>query len=213
MAGRRRLPLVAEQTLGNVRRVRAQLAGDFERELQQAARNAGTKTSCRAGCANCCFHPVLITALEGVLMYRWLAEHGRWTPSVQARIREHSETTRDLEFSVWFLSVIACPMLDEKTKRCTIYAARPHTCRVTFAFGDPDNCHPHRIEQSGLVNKAEVVGAYHREQAKIIKRHGLRVVLMPISMAILMGEKIVSGEIELEGADLAALRASLGETP
>jgi hypothetical protein len=149
---------------------------------------------------------VLITALEGVLLYRWLASHGRWTPSFQARIREHASKTKDLAFEVWFLSVLPCPLLDETTKRCTAYAARPYLCRVTYSLGAPEKCHPHKIEQSGLVNKQAVVKTFHSEQSKIVKKHGLQMVLMPLSTAILIGEKIHTGQIELEAADIEILR-------
>ncbi len=206
MAGRRSLPLVAEQSLGNLRRIRTQLSTDFDRELQTQTLSGKGSITCRAGCSNCCYHPVLITALEGVLLYRWLAEHGRWTPSVQAQIKAHADSTKDLDFSVWFLSIIACPLLDEKTKRCTAYSARPYTCRVTYSLGDPENCHPHRIEKTGLVNKQEVMASYHREQDKIVSRHKLKMVLMPISLAIIIGEKIVRGEIDLEAADMTTLQ-------
>lgn len=206
MAGRRRLPLVTEQSLATLRFVRTQLASDFDRELQDAAADGKLRLSCRVGCANCCYHPVMITAIEGALLYRHIAERGRWTPSFQQRVREHATKTRDLPMAVWFLSAIPCPLLDDKTKKCTAYEGRPFACRATYAFGDPDDCHPHRIEKAGLVNRKEVTSQYHTEQTKIASKHGLQMVVMPLSAALLLGEKIINGEVDLEDSDVSILR-------
>lgn len=206
MSGRRRLPLVTEQSLAQLRQIRTQLSTDFERELLQQTREAKVSLTCRAGCANCCHHPVLISAIEGTLIYRWLAERGRWTPSLRARLKEHAEKTKDLPFEVWFLSVIPCPLLDEKTSRCSAYQARPYPCRVTYSIGDSENCHPHKIDETGLVNKREVMATYHREQNQVARKHGLQMVLIPLSMAVLLGERVVKGEIELDDTDREVLR-------
>ena len=203
---RRRLPLIVEQSLASVRHTRSQLAESFERELRMAANEAKTSITCREGCSNCCYHPVHITALEGALLYRYLADNGRWTPSVQERIRAHAERTRDLPYEVWFLSVIPCPLLDEKTKKCTAYKGRPFFCRATFALGDPDLCHPHKIEETEMVPRDRMVAAFHNEQAKVMRKHQLTTIIMPLSVAVLMGEKIVNGTIDLEQADVEVLR-------
>lgn len=205
MAVRRRLPLVTEQSLAALRRTRAQLSSDFDRELFGTLGVSNLAVSCRVGCSNCCYHPVLITAMEGALLYQWLAERGRWTPSLQAKIKEHADRTRDLSYEVWFLSMVPCPMLDETTRKCTVYEGRPYACRVTYSLGDPDKCHPHRIGESGIVNKQEVMLTYHREQSKVARKHGLQMVLMPISLALRIGERIVNGKLDLESADLAIL--------
>lgn len=202
---KRKLPLLTEQSFATLRHTRIQLATEFETQTKLQVQEAGGKISCKSGCANCCYHPVLITAIEGVLLYRWLASHGRWTPSLRASLKEHADKTRDLNHSVWFLSAIPCPLLG-KDAMCSAYEGRPFQCRATFSFGNPGDCHPHRIDDAKLVDRQEAMAKYHSIQAKIAKKHGLQMVILPLSAAILLGERISSGELDLEEADLEVLR-------
>jgi len=153
-----------------------------------------------------------MTALEGAVMYRQIVAMGRWTPSLQQALKEHSERTYDLSYEIWLLSMIPCPLLDEKTSRCKVYEARPLACRVTVSVGDPHLCHPHRIMQSGILNKREPLHEFHERVRSSIKRHGITMILMPLSVALLLGAKIVTGEIDIETADLEVLRQYFGGT-
>ena len=160
---RRRLPVLVEHSLATVVSARVAVAGDFEVKLRERALKTGKPISCKSGCSNCCYHPVHVTALEGAVMYRHLVARGRWTPSFRESVRAHAERTHDLRYELWLLSMIPCPLLDEKTSRCTAYDARPLACRVTFSTADPFLCHPHRITESGIVNKNEPMDAFHAQ--------------------------------------------------
>lgn len=212
MAGKRKLPLLVEHTLSTLRFARSQISVEFDRELRLKLDEAGAGVACREGCANCCYHPMLITALEGLQLYQWLTEHGRWTPSVRNRVREHAETTKDLPQAVWFLSLIPCPLLDTTKFTCTAYEGRPFTCRVTYSAGDPNDCHPHRIEDSGTINKQLVLAKFHGAQAQAARKFGLHMIVMPLSMAVLLGERIAKGEVDLENADAEIIREYGGVT-
>jgi hypothetical protein len=107
--------------------------------------------------------------------------------------------------------VIPCPLLDEKTSKCTAYAARPLACRVTFSTGDPHQCHPHRITASGIVDKRGPITEFYTQLRATIKRHGITLISMPMSVGLLIGEKIVTGEIDVESTDLEVLKQYFGE--
>jgi hypothetical protein len=47
----------------------------------------------------------------------------------------------------------------------------------------------------------EALENFHAEEKKLLKRHGLKHFLMPLSKAVLFGEAIVTGSIELEDVD------------
>lgn len=198
---RRKLPIFAEHSLADVASTRVELSTRFKEETQMK-----DGITCRPGCAHCCYHPVHLSVFEGVLLYRHLVATGRWTPSFKAKIAQHADTTRDLTYEIWLLSMIACPLLDGKTKRCSVYPMRPFACRVTYSNGDPHFCHPHRILSSGIVNKAEVTREFHARQQTAVRRHDLTMIIMPLSVALLIAERIENGEFDLEGADMAILR-------
>lgn len=198
---RRRLPLATEQTLSQVKHLRTKMAGELEIEVRTSK-----QMTCKKGCSNCCYHPVLITALEGALLYQGLVRKGKWSSHLRTRLEEHMNKTKDLAFEVWFLSVIPCPLLNETTKECTAYAVRPYQCRATYSIGEAADCHPHNIAKSGLLNRQKTMAEYHSEHSKLISKHGLQMVLMPLSMAVLLGEDIIAGRVPLENADREVLR-------
>ena len=167
---------------------------------------------CKAGCASCCYHPVRISILEGMVLFKHLVEHGRWSPSLKKKLAAHAALTSNLAMGIWLMSSIACPLLDEKD-RCIGYEARPFNCRVTFATGDPHYCHPHRIgELTTIVPRVAALEEFHKEEAALLRRHGLWHLLVPVSKALLIGEKILSGDVDLEGADREILAEFKGGT-
>jgi Fe-S-cluster containining protein len=141
-----------------------------------------------------------------MLLYKNLVSRGRWTPSLKATFEEHASKVRDASYEVWLLSMIPCPLLDEGTKKCTVYNARPFQCRVTYSTGDPYNCHPHRILESEIVNKRDVTEEFHSRVNRAIRKHGITTIIMPLSVAVLVGEKISNGEYDLDGADMAIFK-------
>lgn len=209
---KRKLPVLAEHSLSMVSSARVEIPYEFEHRVRGELSDQKRAISCRPGCSNCCYHPVHLSALEGVLLYRHLVSRGKWTPTFRAKIQEHADKTRDLSYEVWLLSLIPCPLLDLSTNRCTAYAGRPFQCRVTFSSGDPHNCHPHRISESEIINKHEVSREFHERVSRAIRRHGITMIIMPLSVAIFLGESISNGEIDLESADIAVLKDYLEST-
>jgi len=108
---------------------------------------------------------------------------------------------------MWFMSMIPCPLLDEKTKKCTAYEGRPFQCRATYSTSPSMYCHPHEILQTGIVDRQTAMSKFHVEEVKAMRRHGLVLFLMPLSVAVLMGERVASGELRLEDAESALVLA------
>ena len=198
---KRRLPLAVEKSLASLKNLRLNVANNYQRELS----SSDVKVACKKGCSNCCYHPVLITVLEGLLIHRWLVAHGRWSKQIQTLLANHAEKTKDLPFELWFLSMTACPLLD-KEGRCSVYEARPEVCRLTYSLAEPENCHPHQISETSMLNKQAVLSTYHQEQGKIAQGQGLSMTLLPLSLAILIASKVESGEVELGQIDYTILK-------
>lgn len=186
---RRRLPIFTERTLAETK---ADQVSD-----QHRLRDPLGKVSCRVGCSNCCSHAVYATLLEGMLTYQSLARRGRWTPSLRKRLEEHARTTWDLSPVVWHLMNLVCPLLEQN--QCSAYQARPFSCRATFSAGDPADCHPHRVNQAPLViPKRDALETFYAKQHRLLRRHGLDLFLFPLSKAILLGEQVSTGAVDIE---------------
>jgi len=197
---KRQLPILVERAFAEVRALQVQVGSDFERQVQQER-----PVSCKVGCANCCHHPFLITLPEGLLLYRSLADHGLWTASMRKRIEQTRDKTLGLDFRVWLLSNLPCPLLVDN--KCSAYADRPLHCRATFSKGRPEMCHPHELGSgSGLVHNAEVIVEYNSKVRALFKRIRVTGSLMPLSEAVLLGEAIDSGVLEIEDAGVQHAR-------
>ena len=191
---KRQLPILVERAIAEVRALQVGVGSDFEGSVRQ-----GVSVSCKVGCANCCHHPFLVTVPEGLLLYRSLVAHGNWTASMRQRIEQTRNKTLGLDFRVWLLSNIPCPLLVDR--KCSAYGARPLHCRATFSRGVPEMCHPHELGGgTDLVPNTEVVVGYHSKVRALFKRIRVTGALMPLAEAILLGEAIDSGEIEIEDA-------------
>jgi Fe-S-cluster containining protein len=104
--------------------------------------------ACRAGCAWCCYFTVDVRAAE-VFHILDVVEQS-FTPQeksrVYAEVRANSETLRNSVEGGRVVRNLKCPFLSEG--RCTIYAARPQSCRNYHAtnvagceqsFAEPEN--------------------------------------------------------------------------
>lgn len=106
---------------------------------------------CKKGCATCCTQNVLITAVEGELIHRFIREQGKqkWFAS---KFQKKSQTRRpeittngfaascldgkDIEPDSYGNSE-PCPFLEQEC--CTIYEVRPFSCRC---FASTVVCRP-----------------------------------------------------------------------
>jgi len=193
---KRRLPLLVERSVGQVDTLRQDLSDRFELAVKTNA-----NVSCRAGCSHCCYHPISISILEAIAVYRWLVKNHRWTTGLKKRVQEAADRQIGVSYEVWLLSLIPCPLLNDE-KLCSAYEARPLVCRTYFSLGDPHYCHPHRLgENTKMVPREELVKAYHNEQTKVLRRHRLQLTTLPIGSALLLAEQICEGETELSNVD------------
>lgn len=203
----RRLPILIERVIAETKATQSTTATAFD----SAIRHHNIKVSCRKGCSNCCHHPFLITISEGILLYRWLTDNGRWNRQLKQRIEEVKDKTTGLDFNVWLMSNIACPLLNQETKECTAYGARPLHCRVTYSTGDPDLCRPHDLgPATPMVQNVETIVNFTKGVRDLLKKVGVFGSLMPLAYALLLAESIDTGKLPLDEADRQYLRGLYG---
>lgn len=95
--------------------------------------------TCKRGCSNCCRQKVLATVVEGLAIYLYLQEAGRWTPEFKARLVAEDRHATKTAHDEWFKDRRPCPFLEGT--ECGVYPARPSGCALTFSiFGNPDLC-------------------------------------------------------------------------
>lgn len=198
-----RLPLLVQRSVAETKSSRAELAQNYEMQLRSRLSEAGAEITCRKGCHHCCHYPVFITLLEGVVLYQRLREDGQWTQRLREALQQHANRTRGLASEVWALSLIACPLLDAQGL-CRAYEARPFACRVTYSVGNPSDCHPHTLGP-GMLAKREIFEVMTPTEKEVLRRHRLNHFRLPLSVATLMGERIATGELELEDCGPAVL--------
>jgi hypothetical protein len=196
----RKLPLLVERSMAQMRAERVELATTVDAKLP--------KVSCKSGCAACCSYPVYVSIIEGMTLYRHLTEKGWWSPKLRKRLEAHADKTTDLAAEVWMMLDMPCPLLENR--KCIAYDARPFACRTLYARTPAEYCHPHRVAQASFVDRDKATASFRQAEGKILAKHRLGLVGMPVSQAILFGEKIVTGQIDLENF-AALVRQSMEE--
>lgn len=154
------------------------------------------ETSCRKGCANCCYHPVLVTILEGVGLYQSLVKQELWTPRLKRSLTEHAQRVTGLSLEVWHLGMIPCPFLTAE-KTCSIYNSRPFSCKITYSVGDPEDCHAHKLGK-GLVPRQVLLHIQAEVDKLLLSRQALPYFRVPLSVALLYAERLADGDLDIE---------------
>lgn len=131
----------------------AELVQIVDAATADAARRSGAWLKCRPGCAQCCIGVFAISQLDALRLRAGLRELESSDPVRAAAVRLRAEQSR-LRLSAEFPGDPAtgildesgedrfedfandepCPVLNQSTGTCDLYAARPMTCRV---FGPP----------------------------------------------------------------------------
>lgn len=104
--------------------------------------------ACRAGCTWCCHFSVDVRAVEvfSILDFVERTLSAEEKARIYSEVRANSATLRDLDEMERMRHNVKCPFLS--AGRCSIYTARPQTCRNYHAtdvagcqqsFEDPDN--------------------------------------------------------------------------
>lgn len=188
------LPKLVERTLREARSVRSQILDLFERDQigQEGA------VTCLKGCHHCCYHPVLLSILEGIELYRYLEDNGLWGSTLKRAFHRAQDLTFDRSMEVWLLSMVPCPLLDDGGL-CRAYDARPFFCRITASRGDPHYCHPHRINKrdTAFVPRAEYIERLNTLETRLLKQHRLPMDRLPLAAAVLLAERVCKEDIEL----------------
>ena len=197
-----KLPVYIERAVDELRVGRSYIQGAWQAHV------AAERISCAPGCANCCLRPVVITLLEGILLYRHLYETGPWTSALVAKLEASAPLDLSLRPELRMLAARPCPLLTDD-KRCAGYEARPTICRLHAVKSLPEHCHPHSIlsqkKDKPLDNK-KAVEAFVALERRLLLRLGLRVTALPVAAAVLYGARVSTGTLDIGEVDAEAVR-------
>lgn len=210
---RRRLPLLVERALAEVREAQGRIGSEFEQTLfgMTMEEESGPPLSCRKGCHNCCLHPVAVSVMEGLLLYRHLVSRGMWTPKLRAACQAAAQKSAGLSFEVWMLAALPCVLLTP-TGLCSAYDVRPVSCRTVFSIGDAEKCHPHHIASStDILPRQEPLRDFEAAETEVLRRLGVHRLLTPLPYALLLAEKVEEGEVEVGDVDKTIAKGYGGE--
>lgn len=198
----RRLPVIAERSIADVKAFRIEAEQRYHRSMVTGE----IRPTCTKGCAYCCRHPFLMSVAEGVLLYRWLLEHGLWTSGLRKRVEEARDRVLGLAFDMWLLSDLACPLLQDET--CSAYEGRPLRCRILYSVGDPTMCRTNELGvATPLLPNADFLIGFSMRSQKALRQAGLpEGHMMPLPEALLLGEAVSTGKIDLSAADLQHIK-------
>jgi len=158
--------------------------------------NGPHRVSCKAGCAHCCYLMPLTTLAEGTAA----AEHVLSDPQARLklptllkRIETQLRTYRDLEFNgeEYARRMVPCALLGGDN-RCTVYPARPSTCRYYYVVSDPTLCATGNVEIVAKVNLLKADIAVLVEATRAEERAGLPACLLaPLPMMLYWGFRLL----------------------
>ncbi len=90
--------------------------------------------ACRKGCSDCCGHRIIVSPVEAIAIYRHI--ESTWNPAEKAalkkRAKEYVKTFKSLQGKAPDWTPIMCPL--NVAGSCTVYSARPISCRLHHSF-------------------------------------------------------------------------------
>ncbi|WP_085991576.1 YkgJ family cysteine cluster protein [Oceanobacillus senegalensis] len=124
-------------------------------EISSMEEKVQMESTCRLGCAFCCYFPIIINEMEAKIMKKAIEQFpeqrkNKINVHLRSYYEKHGEklkkiTSLDFEEDEEFKkkyrkSFIPCPLLDIKTNQCMAYEIRPIPCRTYVNYTDPAVC-------------------------------------------------------------------------
>ncbi len=114
---------------------------DLDRHIKRLPiASSQTCSSCTHASPGCCSQKNLIAFHEALPIVRLLKRNKLDTPELRARLRELGEAMEGSPRRAWFETATPCAFLVDG--RCSVYSARPVSCRTYIVTSDPKNCQP-----------------------------------------------------------------------
>ncbi|PWU69213.1 YkgJ family cysteine cluster protein [Gracilibacillus dipsosauri] len=124
-------------------------------EITRMEDHVELSSTCRMGCAFCCYFPIIINEMEAKLMLAAINQFSNerqiviqrhlsaYYKKYSKKIEEVSQISfeEDEDFKMKYRqSLLPCPLLNTETNQCLAYEIRPIPCRTYMNYTDPAVC-------------------------------------------------------------------------
>lgn len=180
---------------------------ETDREVQERAASLGA--TCRKGCSDCCSLLISVTFPEAVAIAETLLTdpaHAYLLKSLTTKLHaqiEHIVTgIQKREPGHYFLAKQPCALLDPQTKTCSVYVARPSTCRLHYVVTDPAWCSPDDVASTvARLNMAELSRVHVNEACRAANQTATPLWAGPLQIMLLWAFKLLAeGRPSIEAA-------------
>jgi Fe-S-cluster containining protein len=119
------------------------------------------QSSCRKGCAACCYQAIPATPLETARIKKYMEHHVNketWIKNINVLKPFYPKASQDETFKeaagAYFFEGRPCPFLNLEDNTCGIYPVRPITCLTHIVMTDPAICHSNQTANIGMLRSA-----------------------------------------------------------
>lgn len=124
-------------------------------EIAAMEKSVDLSATCRAGCAFCCYFPIIVNEMEVKMMKQaiesfpddrkeFIKDHIKnYYTKYKEKINQLSaiEDDMDEDFKYEYRKLLMpCPLLNTETNQCLAYEVRPIPCRTYVNYTDPKIC-------------------------------------------------------------------------
>jgi Fe-S-cluster containining protein len=178
----------------------------IDKQIKEHEDNHKYKFSCKKGCASCCRLMCIICRGEGVRLADYVVTNLDWVSLVEPlKVAALNYCYDDIDHGNYFDKKIPCVFL--KNELCSVYEARPFTCRTHLVVSPPERCSPdHKDGSTQQLNTQNTDKEFWLMDAKIFGK----LVLSPLPLMTLWAMHSILKEL---GEDTKLVSDALDTLP
>lgn len=208
----KQMNLTVDQALDMLEAEMKSVDSVFPRLLDNIEKKEKRAVSCR-NCTQespgCCYQKTMAYAQEGLVIGRYLRQHGLDTPALRAELRAAGEEMEGYGRTDWFHGARR-PCVFLKGGKCSIYPVRPHACRTYYVISESFRCQPGCDDGILFLDVGQFQGVFVQQTRAIHRAFGL----IENEQRLYLGAMPRVVAIALEsGGDPRAYRRALNREP
>jgi len=114
-------------------------------KILEAAEKEGIKPACKdCHTGSCCTIPVVVSPLDALIATAYLDYHNLLKRDFLEQCRQRHDEQAKVSHTEWYERRVPCLFLQDG--KCSIYEARPTSCRAYYVRATPEQCEAHDPE-------------------------------------------------------------------
>ena len=160
--------------------------------FNQAVLNSGQPLSCTLGCSACCSERLQVSRQEADHIWKFMTHDERKAaiPKIKAWLEKYNASNfgeaGEIDALEYRRAMIACPLLKEN--RCSVYEARPLSCRCHGAIGPRIACEDLNLRPRQVFAMApELIGHQVQQMVRRLDLSSMEIADLGIFLAVRAG--------------------------